>query len=196
MLRFMELWQQFQKKHLGWDGRDTRSSEAWVTYFRASENYPNKLFREICTVQHQMCIVQVPYQCADSAIKGIITLILEENHAHVRFAQNIPIRLRVVWSMYTSQLHTSLALVAKCGNTIMIYTGKYVDLICHKFVWKLLWCSLLCLERFYAICNCYSVLELWMVSTICSCLLDKVNRSQLHDILVHWYSMSRVLLLI
>lgn len=49
----------------------------------------------------------------------------------------------------------------------------------------LLQCSMLCLKRFYAIFNCNSVLEFWMVSAICGCQLDKVNRSHLHDMLVH-----------
>lgn len=34
---------------------------------------------EICTVQHQMCIVQVPYQCFAGATKGTKTNIKQED---------------------------------------------------------------------------------------------------------------------
>ncbi len=134
-ISYAETWNYdkgFLRKHLRrcWDIRSTRSSEAWVTslvitytksiwkmvmhgdgekqdftqYFHASENNPKKW--EICTVQQQMCIVQVPYQCFCWCFKRHKTLIIEEKHAHARFARNIPNCLRVDHVEETKEKHT------------------------------------------------------------------------------------------
>lgn len=94
----------------------------FTQYFHASENNPKN---ERSVLYSNKCAL---FKCHISvfagAFKGTKTLIIEEKHAHARFARNIPNCLRVdhveeTKEKHTSQLHTSLALVAQCGNTAL-----------------------------------------------------------------------------
>lgn len=189
-----------------WDIRSTRSSEAWVTslvitytksiwkmvmhadgekqdftqYFHASENNPKKW--EICTVQQQMCIVQVPYQCFCWCFKRHKDSYRGKTRScKVCTKHSQLLKGRSCWGNKRKTYFAASYFICFGSKVwkhcIMIYTGKYVHLISNKCVEKLLWCSKQCLQ-----CFCTSLSKSLTLSSNSSdaCLHKLANWNKSH----------------